>query len=173
MIPPFAETQDSLIGNGAPHHGDPGEHPHGYRFAPPALTIAISRETGSRGATIGKRVAQRLGWSYYDQELLQYLAQGDHRDDELLAELAPDARDWVRTHVELLKQVSGIARSPKELYVSQVILAIAARGRAVILGRGAGAILPAQCVLHVRIVAPLADRVAWIRQLHRFTNEQA
>jgi len=174
MYPPYPETTiDPPSGNGAPHHGDPGVQLLAHRYTPPALTVAISRETGSRGATIGKRVSQRLGWTYYDQELLQYLAQGERREDELLADLSDDARDWVRTHVELLKQVSGIARSPKELFVVEVILAIAAKGRAVILGRGAGAILPIRSVLHVRIVAPLTDRIGWIRQLHRLTTEQA
>jgi cytidylate kinase len=57
--------------------------------------------------------------------------------------------------------------------MARAILAIGAKGKAVIVGRGAGAILPAAGVLHVRIVAPLGDRIAWISQIHRFTKEQA
>ncbi|HMP15555.1 MAG TPA: cytidylate kinase-like family protein, partial [Gemmatales bacterium] len=72
-----------------------------------------------------------------------------------------------------LQAENRLLKDPKEQDVAQVILAIAAKGKAVILGRGAGAILPAYTVLHVRIMAPLEDRVAWIRQIQRLTREQA
>jgi hypothetical protein len=49
----------------APKHGDPG-HYKPEVFTPPALTIAISRETGARGGSISKLLSKKLGWSYYD-----------------------------------------------------------------------------------------------------------
>ena len=36
--------------------------------------ITISREFGSGGRTIGKEVAQKLGYSYYDKELVRQVA---------------------------------------------------------------------------------------------------
>lgn len=156
----------------APKHGDPG-HLKPEVFTPPALTIAISRETGARGGSIAKRISKKLGWSYYDQELLHYLATGSRLDDEIITTLSPEAREWVGEQFAQLKQENRLLKDPKEQDVAQVILAIAAKGKAVILGRGAGALLPSYCVLHVRIMAPLEDRAAWIRQIHRFSKEQA
>ena len=36
--------------------------------------ITISREFGSGGRTIGKEGAQKLGYSYYDKELVRQVA---------------------------------------------------------------------------------------------------
>ena len=37
--------------------------------------ITISREFGSGGRTIGKQLAQRLGWKYYDKEIVKEVAE--------------------------------------------------------------------------------------------------
>ncbi len=37
--------------------------------------ITISREFGSGGRTIGKQLAERLGWKYYDKELVKEVAE--------------------------------------------------------------------------------------------------
>ncbi len=166
-------TLENVNGAGAPHHGDPGVLCIEKKFTPPGLTIAISRETGARGATIGKRISKKLGWSYYDQELLQYLAQGNHQKEDVFAPLSSEARTWLSDQLARLTQEGRIGRKADELEIARIILAIGAKGKAILVGRAAGAILPAGAVLHVRIVAPLHDRIAWIRQIHRFTSEQA
>jgi cytidylate kinase len=43
----------------------------------------------------------------------------------------------------------------------------------VLIGRGAGFVLPPASTLHVRVVAPLADRVAYMSQLLRLTEDEA
>jgi cytidylate kinase len=162
-----------LAGNGAPRHGDPGPLTNAERFVPAALTITISRETGARGGTIGKRISKRLGWAYYDQEMLTYLAQKEGSDDLTRTGLLPPARIWVEEQIQRLQEEGRIGKDPKEKAIAQVIFSIATRGRAIIVGRGAGAMLPAESQLHVRIVAPLHDRIVWIGQLQRLTTDQA
>jgi cytidylate kinase len=54
-----------------------------------------------------------------------------------------------------------------------MVLSLGAQGEVVLLGRGAGCILPAKTTLHVRIVAPLPDRVAYMSQWMRLTEEEA
>jgi len=55
------------------------KHPRRRWGVPAGLTIAISREAGSRGASIAKRAGEKLGWEVYSQDLLEYLdpAAGD------------------------------------------------------------------------------------------------
>ena len=36
--------------------------------------ITISRQFGSGGRELGKRLAERLGWDYYDREIIDTLA---------------------------------------------------------------------------------------------------
>ena len=43
----------------------------------------------------------------------------------------------------------------------------------ILLGRGAGCILPSRSTLNVRLVAPLAERVAYMSQWLRLTEEEA
>ena len=37
--------------------------------------ITISREFGSGGRSIGREVAERLGWAFYDRALVERLAK--------------------------------------------------------------------------------------------------
>src|SRR5262249_9755667 len=55
----------------------------------------------------------------------------------------------------------------------RLILALAARGQVVLVGRGAGYYLPRDRSLHVRVVAPLEARIAHMADWSRLTREQA
>ena len=57
--------------------------------------------------------------------------------------------------------------------LARIILALGAQGEVVIIGRGAGCILPAESTLNVRIVAPLNDRIAYMSQWLRLTEKEA
>ena len=52
-------------------------------------------------------------------------------------------------------------------------LALAAQGEVVLIGRGAGCILPRTSTLNVRLVAPLADRIAYMGQWLRLPLAEA
>ena len=87
----FAENQSDLSDEFAGQANQRGELPrHGFQGnrAPPtaptgipaSVTIAVSREAGSRGNTIGNRAGLKLGWPVYNQELLEYVAQETRLD---------------------------------------------------------------------------------------------
>jgi hypothetical protein len=158
----------------APLHGyrPPAETPEEFCY-PLELTVAISRETGSRGILVAQRLAQLLGWQLYQQESLEYLAQDPGVARELFDCLDHPGLAWVDAQInEWSRQVpSSMVGSMRDL--ARVIFAIGARGRAVILGRGAGFLLPCPSTLHVRVIAPLAERIAFLAQLERLTPEQS
>ncbi len=57
--------------------------------------ITISREFGSGGRTIGKEVAQKLGYSYYDKELVRQVAVETGFDEKYIeqaGEYAPSKK---------------------------------------------------------------------------------
>src|SRR5947209_272083 len=87
-----------------PHHGFRGERgPEGLApGGPQSLTIAISREAGSRGGSIARRAAAKLGWQVYTQELLEYLAQEGSPRQDLLDALSPEAARWSEQRLEQL-----------------------------------------------------------------------
>jgi cytidylate kinase len=160
------------------YHGETDQPPlHGYRGEAPAaierwpcgLTIAISREAGARGGSIAQRVGRKLGWQVVDQDQLEYLAQDDHVLDEL-----PDAaRAWAELRLDELLRARTLSTDPAVIHMARVVLALGTQGEVVLIGRGAGFVLPPASTLHVRVVAPLPDRVAYMSQLLRLTEDEA
>ncbi|MDE6852999.1 MAG: cytidylate kinase-like family protein [Lachnospiraceae bacterium] len=53
--------------------------------------ITISREFGSGGHTIGKAVAEKLGITFYDQELLEHIAEETGFSREFIESAAEDS----------------------------------------------------------------------------------
>ena len=155
-----------------PLHGHRGDR----RVRPAALagvTIAISREAGARGETIARRVGKRLGWQVYTQELLEFLCANDVARQSVLADVPADAVGWVSAQLDRVRRDRGIDPEAEGGDMPRLILSLAARGQAVVVGRGAGYYLPRETSLHVRIVAPLASRVAHMADWLRLTREQA
>lgn len=116
--------------------------------------ITISREFGSAGGTIGKAVANALGYEYYDRELILQAAREIHADIEDITKLD-----------EKVPVSFGFAQSlfnpentslEQRFYEAQVeiIRKIAEKGNCVIAGRNANSILGAyDNSLHVFIHA--------------------
>jgi cytidylate kinase len=174
---PFSSEDADLSAEPAgesPRHGfrGPPEASPG-RGVPAALTIAISRETGARGASIAKRVGHKLGWQVYTQELLEYIAQEGTFRQELADQLSAEARSWVEEQYNRLLREQNMSLNPSILELSRIILALGTQGDVVLLGRGAGCILPAVSTLHVRLIAPRTDRIAYMSQWMRLTEEEA
>ena len=178
---PASQSEEEFFGQPSeampesPHHGyrgEPAPSP-GYAGTPAALTIAISREAGARGSTIGTLAAQKLGWQIYNQELLEYIAQEGAFRQEILDNLSPAGSAWVEARLDELLRLQDLSRHPSVLELARMVLCLGVQGEVLLLGRGAGYILPARTTLHVRLVAPLPDRIAYMSQWLRLTDEQA
>lgn len=158
-----------------PHHGFRGEAgPHQARPPwPKSLSIALTREAGARGGTIAARVGARLGWQVFSQELMEYMAQEGKQGTGLFDPMAPEAALWIESRLEQLMREQNLGRHPAVLDLARVVLTLGVQGEVILLGRGAGCILPAATTLHVRLVAPLADRITYMTQWLRLTEEEA
>lgn len=157
---------------------DPAAPLHGFRGdagapepKPRGLTVAISREAGARGTTIARKVAEILDWQLFTSETLDYLTHDDTARAQLLADVTPEGRAWADARLDHLLHARGLAADVLPLV--RLVLAVAARGSAVIVGRGAGFVLPPETTLHARIVAPPEVRVAYMAQALRLTRPEA
>jgi cytidylate kinase len=173
--PPAIPDQDLPLLDVPPRHGYQGDRGSQAprQLLPRGLTIALSREAGARGGTIARRAARELGWAVYDQELLEYMAQEPLAREEVFEGLSPEANEWVETHLHRLRQTHDLSTQPLMIHLARMVLALAVNGEAVLIGRGAGCILPRESTLHVRVVAPLEDRIAYMSQWLRLTREEA
>ncbi len=140
---------------------------------PTGLTVAISREAGARGGSIGRRVARKLGWAVYDQELLEYMAHEASVRRGVVEPAAGPASEWVERRVEQLLREQNLSQHPLIVHLARIVLTLGTQGRVVLIGRGAGCILPRESTLYVRLVAPLAERVAYMSQWLRLSEEEA
>lgn len=123
----------------------------------PREVITISRQRGSGGTLIGKQIAERLGWDFYDRELIDSVAEHIGTEPESLE--SHDERPPNLVH-ELVRQLLEGNRPTETQYLRslvRILRLIRARGHAVIMGRGAHLVLPD--ALRVRIVAPLEVRI--------------
>jgi cytidylate kinase len=155
---------------------------HGYRGAPTppptllrplGLTVAISREAGSRGGTVAEAVGRLLGWQVYPAEMLDFLARDEAARGDLLADVPASARLWAEMEAAKFARARELAAGSDAAAVARFVLTVAARGEAVLVGRGAGFLLPPATTVHVRVVAPLEERVAYLGQWLRLTEAEA
>ena len=110
--------------------------------------ITVSREFGSGGRTVGKRVAELLGVPYYDKELVKQVAVATGFDEKFVEQQGEDASPWKNLFSYAFAGMGS--RHPMNglsaddfLWVIQckVILDLADKGPCVIVGRCADYIL--------------------------------
>lgn len=111
--------------------------------------ITISREFASGGREIGKKVAEELGYKYYDKELLQLIAQKEGYDVNFLEEMGEYKTDSLIYNLSTMglygapSALGGGMSASDKIYVLQanLIKKIAETEPCVIVGRAADYIL--------------------------------
>lgn len=108
--------------------------------------ITISREFGSGGRTIGKKLAEKLGYKFYDSEIVSKVAEesGYHKDFiEKHGEYASSGNAILFSFSRNGSLTTGHHSVYDDIYITQqkVILDIAKEGNVVIVGRCADYIL--------------------------------
>lgn len=137
--------------------------------------ITISREFGSGGRTIGKDVAEQLGYAFYDKELIEKIAEKSGLSKDFIEKNAEYSRSthpfsyaFVGRTVEGVSVEDYLWKKQRE-----IILNLAETGRCVIVGRCADYILRDRSdVLNVFIHADLAKRCDRIVRLYGETDNQ-
>jgi cytidylate kinase len=137
--------------------------------------ITVSRLTGSGGAGIGQQLAERLGASYLNTQIIQEVAYRLGISETTAAEYDERAEAFIERLARVL-WLSNPALAPISTPASalpfesttqafvevtrQLVREAARTGNAVIFGHGAQFILADQPgVLHVRFIAPLPIRI--------------
>lgn len=108
--------------------------------------ITVSREFGSGGRSIGKLVAEKLGYEYYDSELVERVAKETGFSTEYIAdagEYAPGRSMLSYAFSSGTPHTGASMNATDYLWATQcrVIMEIAEKGNCVIVGRCADYIL--------------------------------
>ncbi|HEU5349283.1 MAG TPA: cytidylate kinase-like family protein [Ktedonobacterales bacterium] len=147
--------------------------------APPGngmWAITIARLYGSGGGEVARRVARRLGWHLVDHDVVVQVAHQLGITEEEAEDLDERTEGFILRALNSMSLmyptvVENMVPSPEpatrertyQNALHRVIELAVEEGNAVIVGRGAGAMLAnRRDVLRVYIVAPMAQRIAYV-----------
>jgi cytidylate kinase len=167
-----------MLGFATSHDGqrtmDVGPRDDGGSGGPGMRAVTISREYGSGGGEIAQRLARGLGWNLVDHELVVQVARALGESEAEASALDERAEGFLRRVLDGMRWISPLTPDEPQLSLAEeterhrqalaeVIRSAVDAGQAVIVGRGAQAILAdRRDVLHARVVAPLPLRVAYV-----------
>jgi cytidylate kinase len=156
------------------------------------LVVTISRELGSGGRTVGRKLAERLGVRYSDKDLINALREKFNLTASSIEELKGEKKNWVADFIKWVapmpKQEMFVDGESKYIHEfrsnvttddvfkaeSIILQAIAEEGPCVIAGRSGFFVLkdfPEK--VNIFITASLPKRIARVMRKQQLTEEQA
>lgn len=153
--------------------------------------ITISQQYGSGGNKIAAKLASRLRWQLADHEIIAQVAcelgiteeeaaiYDEHTYgfvDQFLLSMLFSTTESVQAWASQCGMPISIHRQERLYHetLRQVIGTIVCTGNTVIVGRGVQLLLANQPdLLHIRVVAPFAQRVSAVMQLGRLNEARA
>ncbi len=130
--------------------------------------ITISREFGSGGRELGKRLADALGFAYYDKEIISAIAKESSFDENYVEELLQ--RGLTPTYSPTFGHSFSLGFDPimenelKVLHLQQTIIkGLAEKGDCVMVGRTSGIILEEFHPMKIFVYADMASKLARCR----------
>ncbi|MGE0351610.1 MAG: AAA family ATPase [Gemmatimonadales bacterium] len=135
------------------------------------MLITVSRQYGAGGSLVARTVADALGWTVVDNELIDQVARRAGLSPDEVAdreERVPSfverlARTLVAQPVEVMVPATPLTELDEAglVRLTEVVVSeIAAQGRVVLVGRAAVAVLArVPEAMHVKLVAPVPARV--------------
>jgi cytidylate kinase len=147
--------------------------------------ITISREYGSGGGEVAQRLAKRLQWQLVDHEIVVRVAQElgvSVEEAEAQDEYAESITSRILSSLQAMQPtLFTISPLPSTMNgpgyqeaLKRVVEGSVASGHVVIVGRGSQVLLEQhRDVLHVRIVAPLEQRIIYVMRREGVTSDEA
>lgn len=135
--------------------------------------ITISREPGSGGSEIARKLSKDLTMDLMGGQIIQHVAESAKMSRKVIESL--DEKEVTRRDSWLAALFRDRHLWPDEYlqHLTKVIGTIGRYGNAIIVGRGANYILPQNIAFRVRIVAPLEDRINYVMEDRKCTKAEA
>lgn len=124
--------------------------------------ITISREFGSGGREIGKRLADELGMAYYDREIITEITKETGMAEDYVKGISEKGvYPYAFQFAKSFAKYSNIQSSQTEILVVQnkILKEIAEKGDCVIVGRGANVILKEYNPMNIFVYADMNSKI--------------
>lgn len=133
--------------------------------------ITISREFGSGGREIGKRLADELGFAYYDREIITEIAKQTGMTEEYIKNISEKGvYPYAFQFAKSFAMYSSLQSNQTDVLVAQtkVLKEIAEKGNCIIVGRGANIILKDYNPMNIFVYADMKSK---INRCHKKSKE--
>lgn len=130
--------------------------------------ITVSREFGSGGRELGKRLAEELGVNYYDKEIVAEIAKETDLNPEYVSKVFQKGLTTFSLHFGAsFTGLSVVNQNSIDILVAQqkIIKSLAERGDCVIVGRSADAILKEYNPLSIFVYADMDFKIERCRSM--------
>ncbi|MBU8848670.1 MAG: cytidylate kinase-like family protein [Desulfobacterales bacterium] len=135
--------------------------------------IAISRESGSRGYEVAKKLCRETGLDLFHHEIVDAMVETSKNSRVFLETLDEKGMNIVDDIVSNFVTEQHLWPDEYSKLLFKILTTIGKHGNAVILGRGANCVLHKQNALRVRIVAPLIVRRDYIQKSLDLSKDDA
>ncbi len=140
---------------------------------PRKLVITVSMQPGSGGSLVAQEVAKRLGFDYFNREIIQGIAKSAKIRAAVIETLEKERLSGIEDFISSLVKEQYLYPGIYLEHLFKVVSTIGKHGRAVIVGRGANFILPPDEKFSVRVVAPLEIRIQNVANAYNVPFEKA
>ncbi len=124
--------------------------------------VTISRQPGSNGRAVAKRLEAELGLQLFGSVVIDRVAHNAQISRQAVRTLDERGHSFVDNLLASLPGSGGMTDADYIRHLAEIFTTIGQHGDAVILGRGASFVLPPGQALRVRFVAPLEQRIAQV-----------
>jgi cytidylate kinase len=135
--------------------------------------ITISREAGSGGNILAKRLSDQLEFDLFYQEFIHKMAESAHVSVRLLETLDEKGASVLEEWISSLVDKRHLWPDRYLQHLMKIIGTIGKHGRAVIVGRGANFVLPPEKRLSVRVIAHQETRLRNVSQEFSVSVDEA
>ncbi len=135
--------------------------------------ITISREMGCPGLELAERLRRRLKWRVYDKNLVDYIAKDANVQKRMAESFDEKTQNEVHNWILTLLNHEALASGRYFKHLVTVLTSIGLNGRAIIVGRGANFLLPADRTLSVRLIAARDVRIAAVMKHETCSKNEA
>ena len=126
---------------------------------PYAPVVTVSIEPGSGGSVVARKIADRLGFAFFNREIIKEIAESVRINPEVIENIEKDRFSGIEDFIASCLRDQYLWPGLYLEHLKKVLFTLGEQGRAVIVGRGANFILPAEKRFSIRVVAPLELRV--------------
>jgi cytidylate kinase len=135
--------------------------------------ILISRQRGAGGLAVAERLSEKIGWPYYDKNIIKEIADTVGADEKQLAFLDEKDRNIFYEFLNVFRREPEVSHDEYVEHLRRFIRTLGDVGGSIIVGRGADFILSPQEALRVRLVAETELRAHFAAQKYGLQETEA